>query len=63
MRGLFPQSEPGDRWKWALVAVLGFAVIGVLRMREVKPIAFLTAGAIGLVVLVLVAGALLRTLR
>lgn len=64
VRGLFdPELEPGDRWKWGLLAVVVFAVGGVLSTRALRPFVYLVEGAIGLVLLVLVVAALLRLLR
>jgi hypothetical protein len=32
--GILPEMEPGDRWRWAVVAVVGLAVVaaGLLRL-------------------------------
>lgn len=63
MSGVLPEPEPGDGWRWAVVGVIGFAVLGVLRMRTVRPFVFLAEGCVGVVLLIAVVAGLIRLLR
>jgi hypothetical protein len=63
VRGLFPEGEPGDRWRWAAIGVIGFVVVGVLRSHAVRPVTYLAFAVVGAVLLVLVIIGLVNALR